>query len=281
VGAGDDAGPPEGRAIASTFASMTASPAGAALQPDQSPFTAIRRARSFDEIVMQIQDAILSGRFQTGDRLPTERELCQLLDVSRPTLREALRALEVLGMLDIRPGKRGGIFAAVPSGDSIGSALAVLIRLRGATAGELTEFRTSFEGETAAWAARRADDDDVQRILQLAADVRERAERPDTRWPEMVELDLLFHETVAAASKNQVRVAVMLGILRALQRVELTITEIADTALQRSVGVELGAVAEAIRDHDPERAREAMRRHVDRFGEIYLDAQSGPGRGAD
>ncbi len=259
--------------------SMAASRPGATPQPDQSPFTAIRRVRNFDEVVMQIQDAILTGRFRTGDRLPSERELTQLFDVSRPTLREALRALEVLGILDIRPGKSGGIFVAVPSGDSVGSALAALIRLRGATAAELNEFRTSFEGETAAWAARRADDEDVERILQLAAEVRERAERPQTRWPDMVELDLLFHETVAAASKNQVRVAVMLGTLRALQRVELTITEIADAALHRSVGVELGAVAEAIRDRDPDRAREAMRGHVDRFGALYLDVQSDPPAG--
>ena len=259
---------------------MAAPRPGATPQPDSSPFTAIRRVRSFDEVVMQIQDAILSGRFRTGDRLPNERELSQQLDVSRPTLREALRALEVLGILEIRPGKRGGTFVAVPSGNSVGSALAALIRLRGATAGELNEFRTSFEGETAALAASRADDDDIERIMQLAADARERAEQPETRWPEMVELDLLFHETVAAASKNQVRVAVMLGILRALQRVELSITQIADTALHRSVGVELSAVAEAIRDQDPDRARLAMRRHVDRFGELYVDVQSRTDAGA-
>ena len=81
-----------------------------------SQFTAIRRVRSFDEVVAQIQGAILSGRYRAGDRLPTERELCALFDVSRPTLREALRALEVLGSLEIRPGRRGGIFVASPNG---------------------------------------------------------------------------------------------------------------------------------------------------------------------
>jgi DNA-binding FadR family transcriptional regulator len=77
-----------------------------------------------------------------------------MFEVSRPTLREALRTLEVLGILDIRPGRSGGIFVSEPDGGSVGSALAALIRVRGATAAELDEFRSSFEGETAAWAAR-------------------------------------------------------------------------------------------------------------------------------
>jgi GntR family transcriptional repressor for pyruvate dehydrogenase complex len=246
---------------------MDASEHGAA------PFTAIRRTRSFDEVVRQIQDAILGGRFRSGDRLPNERDLSGMFDVSRPTLREALRTLEVLGILDIRPGKSGGIFVSAPSGDSVGSALAALIRLRGATAAELNEFRTSFEGETAAWAARRAEPDDVERITRIAADARATAERRETQWRDMVELDIRFHETVAQASKNEVRVAVMLGIIRALQRIELTIGSLADVALYRSVGEELTAVAEAIADHDPDRARDAMRGHVDRFGALYIQVE--------
>jgi DNA-binding FadR family transcriptional regulator len=235
------------------------------------PFTAIRRSRSFDAVVTQIQDAILGGRFRSGDRLPNERDLCGMFDVSRPTLREALRTLEVLGILDIRPGRSGGIFVSEPDGESVGSALAALIGLRGATAGELNEFRTSFEGETAAWAARRAGRDDVERLNRIASHARATAERRETQWPDMVELDIKFHETVARASNNEVRVAVMLGILRALQRIEMTIGPLADAALHRSVGDELTAVAEAIADHDPDRARDAMCSHVERFSALYIE----------
>jgi DNA-binding FadR family transcriptional regulator len=247
-----------------------------ASEPGTAPFTAIRRSRSFDEVVRQIQDAILGGRFRSGDRLPNERDLCGMFDVSRPTLREALRTLEVLGILDIRPGRSGGIFVSAPSGDSVGSALAALIRLRGATAAELNEFRSSFEGETAAWAARRAGRDDVERIASIAAGARATAERRATQWRDMVELDIKFHETVAHASKNEVRVAVMLGIIRALQRIELTIGSLADVALYRSVGEELTAVAEAIADHDADRARDAMRGHVERFGALYVEVDEPP-----
>jgi GntR family transcriptional regulator, transcriptional repressor for pyruvate dehydrogenase complex len=247
---------------------------GMAASPDEprpNPFKAVRRVRSFDEVVMQIQGAIISGHYSTGDRLPNERELSTMLDVSRPTLREALRSLEVLGILDIRPGKRGGIFVAAPSGSGVGSALEALILLRRATTAELNEFRMSFEGETAAWAAERADEEDAERLLSHTAAVRAAAARPGTRWEEMVELDVRFHELVANASKNQVRVAVMLGLLRAVERVELRVTPIADPGLHRDVGAELTAVAEAIRDHDPERARTAMRAHLARFFARYFD----------
>jgi GntR family transcriptional repressor for pyruvate dehydrogenase complex len=257
--------------VSTMDASEHTNPSEPALDPG--PFTAIRRDRSFDEVVRQIQDAVLGGRFGDGERLPNERDLCRQFEVSRPTLREALRTLEVLGILDIRPGRRGGIFVVAPSGDSVGSVLAALIRLRGATAAELNEFRTSFEGETAAVAARRADDDDVERISRIAADACVAAGRPETQWRDMVETDIRFHEAVAHASKNEVRVAVMLGLIRALERIELTISAIADVALHRSVGEQLTAVAEAIRDRDPDRARGAMRRHVDRFGALYIEVE--------
>jgi GntR family transcriptional repressor for pyruvate dehydrogenase complex len=236
-----------------------------------SQFTAVRRMRSFDEVVAQIQAAILSGHYSVGDRLPPERELCALFDVSRPTLREALRALEVLGSLDIRPGRRGGIFVASPNGDAVGVALAVLISLHGATAAELNEFRVSFEGETAAWAATRAREDEIEALIALASQAKAASQRRETEWSVLVAVDLAFHDAVAVASHNRVRVAMMLGLLRAVQRVEFTITSLVDEPLMRSVGDELRAIAEAIRAHDAEQARTEMRRHVEHFGAIYVD----------
>ncbi|HET6449591.1 MAG TPA: FCD domain-containing protein [Conexibacter sp.] len=238
-------------------------------RPDDQPFTAVRRVRSFDEVLLQVQEAIATGRFRPGERLPSERALCDLFDVSRPTLREALRALEALGTLTVRVGKGGGTFVAEPSGDSVGSALAALIRMRGANATELHEFRTSFEGETAAWAARRATPEDVAALDRIAAAVQGAASDARTPWREIVALDIAFHETVAQASKNRVRVAVMLGLLRAVERVELSISELADAALQRTAGDQLSEIATAIREHDAERARTAMSAHVERFSELY------------
>ena len=154
-----------------------------ATQARGEPFTPVRRERSFDVVVGQLEAAIADGHFEPGQRLPTERDLAELLGVSRPTLREALRAMEVLGALEIRVGKGGGTFVAQPRGDTVGAALAALINIGGASASELREFRASFEGETAAWAARRATGETAAQLGAIAERYRVAAEDATTTWP--------------------------------------------------------------------------------------------------
>ncbi len=105
--------------------------------------------RSFDHIVGQIRDAIASGGIAPGERLPSERDLGVAFGVSRTTLREALRALEAQGVIEIRTGSRGGAFVAEPSSELVAAALGALLRFRSATARELAEFRVPFEAENA------------------------------------------------------------------------------------------------------------------------------------
>src|ERR1700709_1200374 len=90
-----------------------------------------------------------------------ERHLCEEFGVGRPTLREALRSLEAVGMIEVRPGKSGGSYAVTPSESTVGDARAALVTLRGASLEDLAEFRVDFEAENASWAARRADAGDV------------------------------------------------------------------------------------------------------------------------
>ncbi len=236
-------------------------------------FTPVRRSRSFDEVLHQIEDAIVSRRYQSGDRLPNERDLSRALGVSRSTVREALRALEVMGMVEIRLGATGGIFVTQPDGQMVGRALEALIRFRGATARELAEFRTSFEGETTHWAAQRADDSDRARLQDLAAQVRLLVSHEGSSWEQIVDVDVQFHEAVATASKNQVRLAIMLGIYRALQRVIVAVAPFVDGGLRHAVADQLTAIAEAISAGDGERARSVMRHHVETFGRLEVEAQ--------
>src|SRR3954470_4839077 len=127
-------------------------------------FSPARRLRMLDDVFVQIRDAILAGEVGEGQRLPNERDLAERFAVGRPTVREALRSLEALGIVEIRAGRAGGAFAARPSEATLGSALSTLVSLRGASAQELAEFRLGFEAETAWWAARRADGSDVDEL---------------------------------------------------------------------------------------------------------------------
>jgi len=149
-------------------------------------FTEVKRTRSSDDVVTQIKDAIIGRKLRTGDRLPSERELCRVFGVSRSTLREGLRTLEVLGVIEIRPGAGGGIFTSEPQGDHLGAALGALLRFRGATVHELAEFRVSFESETARWAAQRAEAEDVERLKSIAERFTELAREEGLPWRMLV-----------------------------------------------------------------------------------------------
>jgi len=236
-------------------------------------FTEARRLRSSDDIVTQIRDAIVDRRLQTGARLPNERELSRIFGVSRSTLREGLRVLEALGAIEVRPGSAGGIFACEPHGDQVGTALEALLRFRHATAQELTEFRVSFESETANWAAQRADADDVRRLEQLALQFAELAMDDDVPWSVLVEIDIAFHEALAQASKNQVRVAIMLGVHRAIHHGSTPIADQASPPVRRAIGAELRRIAAAVAAHDPSLAVKRVRRHVKKFSDLEREAR--------
>ena len=231
-------------------------------------FTEVKRMRSSDDVVEQIRSAILSGQLKSGDRLPNERDLCVVFGVSRATLREGLRTLEALGSIEIRPGAAGGIFAAEPQADQVGAALETLLRFRHVTAQELAEFRTSFEGETAHWAALRASDEDVKRLLELVEQFIALAQDADVPWRTLAEIDISFHEAMAEAANNQVRVAIMLGIHRALHRAETAIADEMTLAVRRSIGKELREIVAAIEERNAPLARKLMRRHVKKYSDL-------------
>jgi len=231
-------------------------------------FVEIKRKRSSDDVVAQIKDAIIEGRISSGQGLPNERELCRIFGVSRPTLREGLRTLEAFGVIEIRPGATGGIFACEPQGDQVGAALEALLRFRRVTAHELAEFRVGFESETAALAARRAEADDVARLTELAERFNSMTNEENLPWRALVSVDVAFHEALARASKNQVRVAIMLGIHSALSQAESSIADQAGSALRRSIASELRAIAAAVAAGNASRAANLTRRHVKKFSEL-------------
>jgi DNA-binding FadR family transcriptional regulator len=229
--------------------------------------------RSFEDVIEQIRNAVIEGKIQKGDRLPNERELCRIFNVSRSTLREGIRALEALGVVEVRPGAAGGIFATEPRGDQVGAALEALIRFSGATARDLWEFRLSFEGETAFWAAARATLEDLAALDGIVGEWRALIAEQRTPWPVLAEVDVRFHDAIAAASHNQVRRAIMLGLSRAILRASATLEPYVDQRLRETIGKELAGVTDAVREHNQRLARTRMRKHVRKFSEFELLVQ--------
>lgn len=223
-----------------------------------------RRARSFDEVLEQLREAILSGRIRPGDRLPGERQLCESFGVGRPTLREALRSLEATGLIEVRPGKGGGSYAVTPSEATVGDALAALVNLRGASLEDLAEFRVDFEGENAAWAARRADAGDISALEALVAEARAAAGKRGARG-QLARIDVRWHEALARATKNRLRIGIALGIHDAvLRRHEALVRPAAaDEHLTTTIPDDIAAITAAIAAGDAEVARVRMRAHVE------------------
>ena len=93
-------------------------------------FEPVKNQRISDEILRQIRDAVMSGKFQIGDRLPNERALAEQFAASRPSVREALRGLEQAGVIYIKKGVNGGVFVADPDHRMISRPFQTLLQLR-------------------------------------------------------------------------------------------------------------------------------------------------------
>ncbi len=161
----------------------------------------IKRSTLPDEIILRIQDLIKSVSLKPGDRLPTEIELAEKFGVGRSTIREALRALAALGMID--RSKRGTF---VSDGRLRGGGEdPILLRTRILKDCELTdllEWRLILEGEICSLAAKRATDEDIEQI-RSALEEMERAAR-ENEVTNFIQADASFHLAIAEAAHNQV-----------------------------------------------------------------------------
>lgn len=233
-------------------------------------FTPVTPRRSFDDVTDQIREAIIAGQLNPGDRLPAERVLCETFGVSRATLRESLRALEATGLLTVRPGAAGGVFIAEPSPRWVADGVELMVRLGAASPQELAEFRATFEGENAHWGALRRTDKILAEMTEVVTRFEELSASPDVTWDVLSRLDLTFHELVAKASRNQIRIGIMSGISQALLRASGSLKNIASGTMRVSIAEELRTILAAFDGSDQETARRLMRSHVEKYAEIEL-----------
>jgi DNA-binding FadR family transcriptional regulator len=161
-------------------------------------FSRINAGRISGLIVDQVRLLIRDGQLAAGDRLPSERELCERFGVSRVTVREALRVLEANGLIAIRVGARGGAFVTAPTSQRVGEGIADLLTLSTITASEVTEARRVFELGIVPLACERADTDDLSDLLEIC----DRSDQALASGHYAVELSAEFHIRVARATHN-------------------------------------------------------------------------------
>ena len=168
-------------------------------QPDEAGmFAPITVARASSSIAEQIRAAIVGGRLGEGERLPPERELAEQFGVSRVTVRDALRALEAMGLIEVRVGARGGAFVTVPSGSVVGQTMSDMMMMQALTPDDIVEARLVVELGTVTLACARATDEDLEKMRQLAR----RAEREIKAKTYTRELSWDFHALLAEMAHN-------------------------------------------------------------------------------
>ncbi|MDI7258911.1 MAG: FadR/GntR family transcriptional regulator [Thermodesulfobacteriota bacterium] len=168
-------------------------------------FNQVRQGRISDNIVAQIKNAILTGDYKSGDKLPSEKELEKLFNVSRVPLREALRSLEEMGMIVIKAGVLGGAFVAQMGIKSVSDSLSNMVRLGKISVGDIWEFRLSIEPSISRLAAERRTDWDIQQMEEMTS-IREKAVKT-RKAPVVSNID--FHQAIAMAAKNPLIILVM------------------------------------------------------------------------
>lgn len=216
-----------------------------------------RRARLSAEIFEHLRSAILSGRFKSGDRLPSEKAMAERFQSSRAPVREAVRSLEQAGLLAVRRGFGGGAF--VRDGDlrQVTDFLSLLIRLGKVSIEHLTEARLTLEPRIASLAAQRITEPELAQIRRYVDGHRAAIAEGDLH----ATADLRFHRMVADASKNPAL------ILFANAMADLMVQEVVarlrmDEATNRSNLAFHERIYGALLNRDAEAASRWMHEHV-------------------
>ena len=167
-------------------------------------FKKTNQQRIFEDLVSQIEGAMLDGRLKAGDKLPAQRDLVDMFQTSRGPLREALRVLEQKGLLEIKRGVRGGAVVKQPDMAPVAESLGLLVRHREITLAELSEFREGVEGSVAAIAAQRATQADIRQLKALLKQAKKHVGDGIESWEAFCQVDNRIHVAIAKAAGNRV-----------------------------------------------------------------------------
>jgi GntR family transcriptional repressor for pyruvate dehydrogenase complex len=213
----------------------------------------IRGERLSDKVASALTESIVSGRFGVGERLPSERELCERFGVSRPVVREAVRSLIAKGLLADHP-RRGHVVSELGR-DAVTESLTFYLRGQQLDYGKLMEVRVLVEVENAGLAAERASPEQLAELRDAAARL-----RPQLDAEAAALADVEFHRAIATGTGNEFLGVLLDSIREALITVQLP--TLADPKIVRSARRAHAEILERIEARDGDGARAAMRAHL-------------------
>jgi DNA-binding FadR family transcriptional regulator len=227
------------------------------------PFQAVATQRLYEQVADQVTDLVARGEFKPGDRLPPERDLAKMLGVSRPTVREAMIALEIAGLVEVRVGAGAFVTDKAASGGAASNGR--LFEGVGSSPLELIAARRTIEPEVAALAAQLATPDEVAAIAETVAMIAAATDTPSHRAA-----DHQFHVRIALASHNNILTAIVdecwaemySPMFERMGAITGLIVARCSPQQRDTTIAEHQAVYRAITGHDPDAARAAMDAHL-------------------
>jgi GntR family transcriptional regulator, transcriptional repressor for pyruvate dehydrogenase complex len=222
-------------------------------------FNSAKSNRVCEHIIDQIREAIFDGRLRPGDKLPSEKELIEEFKVSRGTLREALRSLEGLGVLDVRQGVSGGPYITEIGVDRAKENLASYFQFKNLSIQNLVEVRLMIEPPIAAKVALKITDDDLSKLSVLNKRC-SRALRQKGSG-ELRDDFLEFHRIIASITDNPI-LTFLLDVIknlpvRGLEAGQRPTKKFAQYILEGHV-----RILEALKERNPEKAQEEVTKHI-------------------
>jgi GntR family transcriptional repressor for pyruvate dehydrogenase complex len=257
------------------FAPRTPQPASMS-QPtpaQPAPFAPIQTRRTFEEICERIRGRLTSGELKPGDKLPAERDLAQQLGVGRNALREALRSLEIAGIVELRKGVKGGAFIRTGDPERMNAVMQDMFSLGSITVAELAETRVHVQDLVMRLACERATEEDFA-AMESNID-RTEAMTAEGRFLDRVEMSREFYRLLGASTRNAVLAMIVHSVTEILMQF-VNARVAAGGKPQPRLVARRREIVDALRSRDAPRACTLMRAHLEQTHRMLEDAVEAP-----
>jgi DNA-binding FadR family transcriptional regulator len=220
--------------------------------------------RAFDSIIDQVREQLRAGTLRPGQKLPSERDFAVQLGVSRNTVREAVRMLEIAGLVSLKKGASGGAFITSDNSDALAQGLVDGLSLANFSIADLMEARIAIETAIARHAAAEVTDAEVQELAELVK-LAKSFDGPE-QWPHRLDAHMAFERRTGEIAGNPILILLQRPLMDLTMKVSLRI----GPSVGEEIWVERAALLDALREHDGDRAAKLVGDYLELLHESWL-----------
>ncbi len=230
-------------------------------------FKKMKKIKSYQNVVDQIQSAICDGSLKDGDKLPSEMKLTKMFNTSRGTIREALRVLEQKGLISVKTGVKGGPIVKEANTRPMSESIALLIRHQKVSLQHLAQFRKILEGHIAAQTALMAGKNEIKQLKAILKEAKIHIKTKPSGWEEFHKMDATFHMVLAKIAKNPLIEANLQSIHDNIQIYFNQYLPFSDALLMDNYE-DLCKILDAVENKNSLAARQFAEIHVTKFNDL-------------